>query len=315
MPAFKRHKTGTSDSAWDGPANKTRVKEGQSRAYYGKIFGWYDPDGDEGVKKTYKFIHHEVAGDGNPGAANLTACSTGIGVLNGGRGGTTIPEADRQGVYNHLAGHLRDADKEVPELNSAQDRRETRTLHLSELRLEERSEGESPIITGYAAVFNQYSEVLFWFREIIRPGAFRQSIARDDIRALWNHNPDKVLGRTKNGTLKLEEDNQGLKVTISPPEWAAAEVESIRRGDVDQMSFGFETLEDEWTKDEQGFMQRELVKVNLFDVSPVTFPAYPQTTVAVRSKEPKTEEKALPNPEPWRKSYREREIQIGGSIS
>lgn len=116
MPAFRSHTTETSDRPWDGPANKTRVRSGESRSYYAKIYAWYDPEGKEGVKSTYKFIHHEVGEDGTPGPANLTACSTGIGVLNGGRGGTTIPAADRKGVWSHLAKHLEDAGKEAPPL-------------------------------------------------------------------------------------------------------------------------------------------------------------------------------------------------------
>jgi signal peptide peptidase SppA len=119
MPAFKSHSTATSDNSWDGPANKTRVKSGENRAYYAGIYAWYDPRGDEGVKETYRFIHHEVGAGGEPGAANLTACSTGIGVLNGGRGGTTIPAADRPGVHAHLAKHLKDAGKEAPPLQQA----------------------------------------------------------------------------------------------------------------------------------------------------------------------------------------------------
>ncbi|MBW1992223.1 MAG: S49 family peptidase, partial [Deltaproteobacteria bacterium] len=118
MPAFRPHQTATSDGPWDGPANKVRVRSGEDRTYYGKIYAWYDPEGDEGVKETYKFIHHEVGEDGRPGPANLTACSTGIGVLNGGRGGTTIPAADRKGVWEHLAKHLKDAGKEAPPLKS-----------------------------------------------------------------------------------------------------------------------------------------------------------------------------------------------------
>jgi len=121
MPAFRPHQTATSDGPWDGPANKVRVRSGEDRTYYGKIYAWYDPEGDEGVKETYKFIHHEVGEDGRPGPANLTACSTGIGVLNGGRGGTTIPAADRKGVWKHLAKHLKDAGKEAPPLKSEEE--------------------------------------------------------------------------------------------------------------------------------------------------------------------------------------------------
>jgi signal peptide peptidase SppA len=118
MPAFRSHKTAVSDQPWDGPANKTRVRSGEKRVYYGRIFAGYDSEGNEGAKETYHFIHHEVAEDGTPGPANLTACSSGIGTLNGGRGGTTIPAADRPGYHAHLASHLKDGKKEVPPLKS-----------------------------------------------------------------------------------------------------------------------------------------------------------------------------------------------------
>ncbi|MBN1956198.1 MAG: hypothetical protein JW900_14290 [Anaerolineae bacterium] len=116
--AIGRHSTATTDAAWDGPANEARARSGEGAAYYARIYAWKDPDGDPSVKSTYKFPHHVVASDGTPGAANVRACQTGIGVLNGGRGGTTIPDGDRRGVWNHLAGHLRDADVEPPELKA-----------------------------------------------------------------------------------------------------------------------------------------------------------------------------------------------------
>lgn len=114
--AIGRHETGTSTGTWDANANRTRLPNsaGALRASH----AWRDPDGEADAKASYRFIHHEVSEGGQVGAANLTACSTGIGVLNGGRGGTTIPDADRQGVYNHLAGHLRDGDREPPALKA-----------------------------------------------------------------------------------------------------------------------------------------------------------------------------------------------------
>jgi len=113
------HKTVTSDEPWDGPDNEARLPSPMSVETARNAYAWMEDNAiDDGqVKKTdCRFIHHEVSEAGRPGAANLSACSTGIGVLNGGRGGTTIPDADRQGVYDHLAKHLRDADKEPPPL-------------------------------------------------------------------------------------------------------------------------------------------------------------------------------------------------------
>ncbi len=119
--AIASHSTATTDAAWDGPANEARLRTEESASYYRKAYAWKDPDGDPETKSAYKFIHHQVDGDGKVDAANVRACQTGIGVLNGARGGTTIQEADRQGVYNHLAKHLKDADLEPPELKSLDD--------------------------------------------------------------------------------------------------------------------------------------------------------------------------------------------------
>lgn len=146
-------------------------------------------------------------------------------------------------------------------------------------------EGRPPKLVGYAAVFNSLSDELGRFREQIRPGAFANSIKTSDIRALWNHNPDYVLGRNRAGTLSLAEDEKGLKIEITPPDttWARDLMESIRRGDVDQMSFGFRTKMDEWDERDEKNVIRTLLEVELFDVSPVTYPAYPATNIGVRS--------------------------------
>lgn len=141
-------------------------------------------------------------------------------------------------------------------------------------------------ITGYAAVFNSLSEDLGYFREKIDPGAFAETINSDDIRALKNHNSDYVLGRNKSGTLTLSEDQRGLKIDVMPPDaqWARDLMVSIDRGDIDQMSFGFQTVADRWEMVDEKEV-RTLMKVRLFDVSPVTFPAYPDTEVGLRSLE------------------------------
>ena len=161
-------------------------------------------------------------------------------------------------------------------------KKEIRTVPI-ELRVEG---GDSPKIVGHAAVFNKWSEDLGGFREKIAPGAFTKTISEGDVRALFNHDPNFVLGRNKAGTLSLEEDKKGLKVSIDPPDtqWARDLTTSIERGDINQMSFGFRTVKDQWTTPKTGNEnKRELLEVELFDVSPVTFPAYPQTDVGVRS--------------------------------
>jgi HK97 family phage prohead protease len=160
---------------------------------------------------------------------------------------------------------------------------ERRAGRILELRA---APGAMPKITGYPAVFNSLSENLGHFRERVAPGAFKASIRADDIRALFNHDPMRVLGRNKAGTLTLREDAHGLAAEIDPPdiEWARDLVTSIERGDITGMSFGFDTLDDDWAV-ENGETVRTLRRVKLHDVSPVTFPAYPGTDVNVRSLE------------------------------
>lgn len=162
---------------------------------------------------------------------------------------------------------------------------ERRFCDNHQLHLATRAEGDQPLITGYAAVFDTLSVQLWGFREKIAPGAFTSSLG-DDIRALWNHDTGIVMGRSKSGTLRLAEDATGLRIENDPPTAAAHQLESIERGDVDQMSFGFRTLEDSWDEDEEGQLIRTLLKVKLYEVSFVTFPAYPATSVQLRSDGP-----------------------------
>jgi HK97 family phage prohead protease len=160
---------------------------------------------------------------------------------------------------------------------------EHRSFRIPELRVVD-EDSDAPKIVGYAAVFNRLSEKLGYFREKISPGAFRNSLKNADVRAVWNHDPNYVLGRTTSGTLRLEEDQIGLRMEADPPEtqWAKDFLVSIRRGDVNQMSFSFDTIRDEWTSNEDATI-RTLLEVELYDVSPVTFPAYPDTSVVARN--------------------------------
>jgi len=153
-------------------------------------------------------------------------------------------------------------------------------------RLEIREvEGRRPAIRGYAAVFGQLSLDLGGFRERIAPGAFERSVVDNDVRALWDHNSQYVLGRNRAGTLTLEEDERGLSIEAEPPAttWAADLLTSMRRGDINQMSFGFYVRSDEWVE-EDGILVRVLRDVDLFDVSVVTYPAYPQTSAEARAR-------------------------------
>ena len=141
-------------------------------------------------------------------------------------------------------------------------------------------------VAGYAAVCDSWSEDLGGFRERIAPGAFAESIG-DDVRALVDHRSELILGRTKAGTLRLAEDARGLAVEIDLPDTRVARdlAESMARGDVDQMSFGFTVAQDRWSRGIEGVAERTILRVGrLFDVSVVTFPAYPETEAAMRSR-------------------------------
>jgi HK97 family phage prohead protease len=162
---------------------------------------------------------------------------------------------------------------------------ERRNYSAAELRAVSEGDGPRKII-GYAAIFNSLSEDLGGFREKIAPGCFARACKEADVRALMNHDSNYVIARTKSGTLRLSEDAHGLKIECDPPEsqWVKDMMASIDRGDIDQMSFGFRTLSDEWNLVD-GESVRTLLDVELFDVSVVAFPAYPDTTVGLRSLE------------------------------
>ena len=163
---------------------------------------------------------------------------------------------------------------------------ERRSMTIRELRIADDGEGTEKYIEGYASVFDSWSEELGAgiapFREKVCRGAFLETIEKDEIKALWNHNSDLVLGSKNAGTLELKEDERGLYVKIKPPKWAKDKIETIKRGDVNCMSFGFCVVLDKWYSDGDCEV-RELLKVKLFDVSPVAYPAYPATECDVRS--------------------------------
>lgn len=181
--------------------------------------------------------------------------------------------------------------------------------------IEQRTEGEPATIVGYAAVFyrasdpgTEYKFAGFWddFTERIMPTAFDDALKSDDVRALFNHDPNHILGRSTSGTLKLTVDATGLRYEIAPPDTAMARdlVESIRRGDISGSSFSFIPEELQWREqkgpDDKTIVIREVVRAKLFDVGPVTFPAYESTTTGVRAASDLTEAKS--SYEAWKAS-------------
>lgn len=164
-----------------------------------------------------------------------------------------------------------------------------RRTYSVEMRVKEPTIGKkSSTIEGYAANFNSISEDLGGFREVLMPGCFADALKTSDIRALYNHDPNYVLGRNMSGTLRLQEDERGLHFEVDPPDTSYARdlQVSMSRGDISNCSFGFSVPEggDAWRKEQDGTWLRSVLKVDrLYDVSPVTYPAYTSTSCAVRS--------------------------------
>lgn len=153
-------------------------------------------------------------------------------------------------------------------------------------QLEVRMQESKPTqIVGYAAVFNQLSQDIQGFREQIAPGAFAESIRTDNVYALWQHRADIPLASKDSSTLVLREDGIGLVAEITPPDtaWGRDAIEAVRSGLVKHFSFGFTVKSDSWDFGNPKMPVRTLNQVQLYEISPVTFPAYPQTSASVRA--------------------------------
>lgn len=164
--------------------------------------------------------------------------------------------------------------------------RETRALISP---VETRSDGKKMTVAGYAAVFGQETDIAQEFIEIIEPGAFTRSLIRNDVLALYQHNPGQILGRKSSGTLRMSEDTKGLSVEIDLPDTSHGRDvrELITRGDISGMSFGFwvpDTYSEKWDFTVEP-PRRRILNVELFEVSIVVNPAYAGTSVALRSRD------------------------------
>lgn len=147
---------------------------------------------------------------------------------------------------------------------------------------------------GYASVFNQDATIQDlwgdgWIESVAR-GAFARTIGQADIRALFNHDPNIILGRNRAGTLDLSEDSTGLRSIIRPPDtaWGASVLESVKRGDVTGMSIAFQVIQEKWKRSdkENELPRRTILEAALMDVSVVTYPAFEQTSVQARDRGP-----------------------------
>ena len=292
MSAIKYQKFAMSDNEWDVGKNEKNLKSGQDRAYYEKCYAWRDPDADDTTKSAYKFLHNEVDSDGNIGDANIKACQSIVGILNGAMGGTNIPDADRQGVYNHVARHLKDAGLEPAELKSRskpiKGSHEMRAFPMPDLQ----ADPTGNTIEGHAAVFGQTTNICGCFDETISRGAFDKTDFTDVVLSV-NHDISKIpLARsrnnTKNSTLQLSVDDMGLDtrsvLDIENNQEAKALYSAIQRGDMSGMSFIFDVSDDAWTGEDTDHPARTITGIGkVYEVSVVSFPAYDGTDINARS--------------------------------
>lgn len=162
-----------------------------------------------------------------------------------------------------------------------------RSYFDSQLTIETReAEGKSgKTLRGYAAVFNSLSANLGWYRERLFPGGFAGPLnEKQDVRALQNHDKNLVLARTTNDTLRLRQDNKGLfsEIDLADTSFERDLAIKVERGDINQMSFAFSTRDYEWTVEDGEYIRNVRSVKRLFDVSPVTYPAYEATSVGLR---------------------------------
>jgi HK97 family phage prohead protease len=158
---------------------------------------------------------------------------------------------------------------------------ERRAVAHVELRADEND--ASRTVVGLAAVYGVRANIGGMFTEEIAPGAFTRSLTENDLRALYQHDMSQVIGRQSAGTLRARETARGVEVEIDVPEARDDVLEAIRRGDIDGMSIGFRVRGDTWSDLDTDTPHRLLTDIDLVEVSPVTFPAYVETEIGMRS--------------------------------
>lgn len=167
--------------------------------------------------------------------------------------------------------------------------KENRKIHLkTDFRVRAKEDDDSRYLEGYFIRFNEETELWPGAYEEVDPGAVTNSLKNNDIRCLFNHDTSVVLGRTGNNTLELKADNKGVfgRVKINPNDKQALDILArIERGDINACSFGFNIISEKIQNRDDGTIKFILEEIDLHEVSPVTFPAYPTTSIQARKKD------------------------------
>jgi len=177
------------------------------------------------------------------------------------------------------------------------DKMEQRNLEQTQIEIRESEDGKRTI-SGYAVKWDKRSVKMgYWkrFQEVFKRGAFTDTLKNDNQKALWSHDTSQVLGSTKNNTLRLSEDSIGLRFELDLPATQLGNdaYELVKRGDVDGVSFGFSMQGESWDEADPDNIIRSVTKAKLMEISPVAFPAYPDSQVSARSYDPYKKHKEL----------------------
>lgn len=187
--AIAVHHTSAVDTPWDAGENIGRLKAGESREYYEKMYAYRNPEANETTKAAYKLPHHTVSENGTPGAANINACIAAIAALNGARGGVDVPDAEREGIYKHLATHLQDAEMRPPALKMVEMELDTsgttvERVYYSSLFGDRVRKGESVFVRGFASVNTEDRD-----GDYIDPALFEIETFLKNPQLWFNHEP------------------------------------------------------------------------------------------------------------------------------
>lgn len=167
--------------------------------------------------------------------------------------------------------------------------KENRRIHLkTDFTVRSKEDDDSRYLEGYFIRFNEVTELWPGAYEEVLPESVAKSLKNNDIRCLFNHDSNIVLGRTGNNTLELKADNVGLfgRVKINPNDKQAMDaLARIERGDINACSFGFNLINEEVENRDDGTVKFILRDIDLHEVSPVTFPAYPTTSIEARQRD------------------------------
>ena len=223
------------------------------------------------VTRMYSYLQrHEVdkQGEGfNPGEDGFPSAGRIAWALWSGDAGVKWSERKRKEI-------IEEEEKGVRNINN--NNMEKRIFNV-ETRVDSTDDGKD-VVVGYASVYDSRSNNLGGFYEFVERGVFNEDLINSsDVRSLINHDPNLILARSTSGTLKLSADERGLKYEFEMPETSYGKdlAISMKRGDITQSSFAFTVAEDDWSTDDEGNNIRTIKKIDrLYDVSPVTYPAY-----------------------------------------